>query len=58
MDLQTAKMYAEEPGPPGSFTFLQAVNELLSSHGLQFPATIEDAVYMYNDLVSLFEALM
>ena len=58
MDLHIAKRYAEEPDPPASLDFLQAANEVMTTQALEFPATIEDAVLLYSDLVAFFEAQM
>ena len=58
MDLHIAKRYAEEPDPPASHDFLQAANEVMTTQALEFPATIEDAVLLYSDLVAFFEAQM
>lgn len=57
-DIQICKAYAEEPDPPASLLFLQAANELMTTHGLQFPVTIEDAVCLYTELVTLIESQM
>ena len=45
-DLIISEEYSEEPDPPGSLLFLEAANELMIEHELQFPESIEDAVYI------------
>jgi len=55
-DLITSEEYSEEPDPPGSLPFLEAANELMIEHELQFPESIEDAVSVYAELVVLMEA--
>ena len=47
--------YAEEPDPPASLEFLQAVNELMVHRGLLFPDSIRDAMLLYAELVSLLD---
>lgn len=49
---------AEEPDPPAPLRFLEAANALMTTHGLQFPVTIEDAICLYIELVSLIESQM
>ena len=58
MDLHIAKRCAEEPDFPASRDLLQAANEIMTTQALEFPATIEDAVLLYSDLVAFFEAQM
>ena len=52
------KRYAEEPDPPASLQFLEAVIEIMAAEQLEFPVTIEDAISLYSDLVTVFEAHM
>lgn len=57
-DLQVVNVFTEEPDPPASLLFLEAVNEIMTAHGLQFPVTIEEAVCLYCELVAFIEAKM
>ena len=52
-DVQLAKRYTEEPGPPTWLICLQAVNELMNTHGYNFLETTADAICVYVDLVDL-----
>ena len=56
--MQLVKRYTEEPGPPTSLIFLQAVNELMNIHSLQFPGNTADAICLYVDLVDLINIHM
>ena len=53
-DMRLCRGFAEEPDPPASLEFLQAVNELVIQRALVFPPeTTRDAVLLYAELVSL-----
>ena len=54
-DVHVCRDYAEEPDPPASLEFLQAVNELMVHRGLLFPDSIRDAMLLYAELVSVLD---
>ena len=45
-DLQVSDMYSEEPDPPASLTLLEAANEYIIEHNLQFPNSVQDAILL------------
>ena len=56
-DIEVSKSYTEEPDLLHP-AFLEAANALMTTHGLQFPVTIEDAICLYIELVALIESQM
>lgn len=58
-DIQECRKYTEDPGPPASLEFLEAVKQLLmeSHRTLALPLTVTEALDLYVDITTFFDQL-
>ena len=52
-DLTISEEYSEEPNPPGSLPLLEAANEMMIEHELQFPESIYRGCSIYLYMLNL-----